>query len=118
MITSLRQKRVTRQIDFPNAFVQAPMERDVYIALPAMFADTSAVAQNQLCLKLNKSLYGLWKAPKLWADWLAKGLDKAGFVPSEDDPGIFYGRGMALAVYVDDVLFFGHVESGMKKVIT
>ena len=40
MITALRQKWVTRQIDFSNAFVQAPMERDVYIALPGMFADT------------------------------------------------------------------------------
>ena len=66
---------------------------------------------------MNKSLYGLREAPKLWVDWLGKGLDSAGFKPSKDDPGVFYGRGMAIAVYVDDVLFFGPDESEMKKVI-
>ena len=48
MITALRQKWVTRQTDFSNAFVQAPMERDVHIALPGMFADTSAIASKDL----------------------------------------------------------------------
>ena len=36
MVTALRQKWVTRKIDFFNAFVQAPMERDVYVGLPGM----------------------------------------------------------------------------------
>ena len=50
MITALRQKWVTRQTDFSDAFVQAPMERDVHIALPGMFADTSDIASKELCL--------------------------------------------------------------------
>ena len=88
MLTALCQKWVTRQMDFSNAFVQAPMERDVYIALPGMFADTSTIASKELCLRLNKLLCGLREAPKMWADWLAKCLDAAGFEPSKDDPGV------------------------------
>ena len=67
------------------------------------------------CLKLKKSLYGLREAPKLWDDWLAKGLIKAGFTPSDNDPGVYYGKEMALVVYADDVLLFGPDKTEMKK---
>jgi hypothetical protein len=39
-------------------------------------------------------------------------------VESHEDPGVYYGRGMAIVVYVDDVLFFGPAEAEMEKVIT
>jgi hypothetical protein len=116
-VLTLQKQWVTKQIDFSNAFVQAPLHKDVYVTLPALFQDASGIDPKLLCLKLNKSLYGMREAPKLWSDWLAKGLYKAGFTPSHEDPGIYYGRGMAIAVYVDDVLFFGPSEAEMEKVI-
>jgi hypothetical protein len=57
------------------------------------------------------------EAPKLWNDWLSKALVKAQFKLSAEDPGVYYGRGMAIVVYVDDVLFYGPDESEMEKVI-
>ena len=36
---------------------------DVYVSLPVMFADSSGLDSKSLCLKLKKSLYGLYKAP-------------------------------------------------------
>ena len=117
MVTALQRGWVTKQIDFSNAFVQAPMERDVYVALPYLFNDSSNLPSRELCLHLKKSLYGLKEAPKLWADWLAKGLNDIGFKASDHDPGIFYGRGMALVVYVDDVLLLGPNEDEMEKVL-
>ena len=114
-IMSLQKKWKTKQIDFANAFVHAPIDRDVFVSLPAMFGDTSGIDDKELCLKLNKSLYGLKDAPQLWADYLAKGLDRCGFVASDDDPGVFLGRGMAIVTYVDDVLFFGPDEDEMEK---
>ena len=116
-ILTLQQKWVTKQIDFSNAFVQAPLKKDVYVSLPAMFEDESGINPNDTCLKLKKSLYGMKEAPKLWADFLSKALVKAGFEASAEDLGIYYGRGMAIAVYVDDVLFFGPNEDEMEKVI-
>ena len=44
------------KIVFSNAFVQAPMNRDVCISLPAMFNDSNGVPGKELCLKLNESL--------------------------------------------------------------
>ena len=114
---SLQRKWVTKQIDFSNAFVQATLDKDVYVSLPPMFDDGTGLDSKTLCLKLNKSLYGMREAPKLWSDHLEKGLKKSGFSPSHEDPGIYYGRGMAIAVYVDDVLFFGPDSSKMEDVI-
>ena len=80
---------------------------DIYISLPQMFAEHNGIPASELCMKLNKSLYGLREAPKLWNDYLVIALLKAGFVQSVYDPGVYHGRGMAVAVYVDDVLLFG-----------
>jgi hypothetical protein len=115
---ALEQGWVTKQIDFSNAFVQAPINRDVYVSLPPLFDDTSGIDSKQLCLKLNKSLYGLKEAPKLWADFLAGALERQGFVATAQDAAVFHGHGMAIAVYVDDVLFYGPDEQKMEEVIT
>jgi hypothetical protein len=116
-VLSLQRGWVTKQVDFSNAFVQAPLNKDVYVSLPPMFMDEKGHDPRTLCLKLNKSLYGMREAPKLWSDYLEKGLCHSGFSPSHEDPDIYYGRGMAIVVYVDDVLFFGPNADEMETVI-
>ena len=69
---ALQQGWVTRQIDFSNAFVQAPMQRTVCVSLPAMFTDFNGMDPKDLRLLLQKSLYGLREAPKLWHDFLER----------------------------------------------
>ena len=97
-VLALQRGWVTRLIDFSNAFVQTPLHKDVFVSLPPMFMDDKANYPKGLCLKLHKSLYGMREAPKLWADYLEKGLRHSGFNPSHEDPGIYYGRGMAVAI--------------------
>ena len=117
-VLALQRQWVTKQVDFSNAFVQAPLNKDVYVSLPPMFDDKSGLDSKTLCLKLNKLLYGMREAPKLWSDYLEKGLKNLGFVPSHEDPGVYYGCGMAIAVYVDDVLLFGPDADKMEEVLT
>ena len=90
-ILAIQKQWVTKQIDFSNAFVQFPLNKLVYVAFPVMFEDSSGIEPCQLCLKLNKSLYGMREAPKLWNDWLAKALVCSGFASSGEDPGVYYG---------------------------
>ena len=55
----------TRQVDFSNAFVQDTLEKEVCVELPAMFCDENENGNNnEVVLKLNKSLYGLVQAPR------------------------------------------------------
>ena len=116
-ILALQKHWITKQIDFSNAFIQAPLDKDVYVSLPAMFQDTNGADPKSLCLKLKKSLYDMRDAPKLWNDWLQKALDHCGFKASHEDLGIYYGHAIAIAVYVDDVLLFGPSEQEIEKVL-
>ena len=107
----------TRQVDFSNAFVQATLAEDVYIEVPAMFADENHNDKESVVLKLNKSLYGLVQAPRSWYQHLQNGLEKLDFKPSACDSAMYYGRGMIIITYVDDTLFFGPDLGEIEKVI-
>ena len=64
---ALNQGWVTKQVDFSNAFMQADMDKDVYVALSQGFSvPEGADPQSFYAFKLNKSLYGLCEAPMYW----------------------------------------------------
>ena len=113
MRIAIKEGWKSRQVDFQNAFAQAPIREEVYINMPPMFGESS---KNTL-MKLNKSLYGLVQAPLTWYDRLKKELERLGFEPSERDPCLFYRKDMIALVYVDDVVFFGKDIEKMDEVI-
>jgi hypothetical protein len=88
---AIQQGWATKMVDFSNAFVQAELNEDVYITLPAMFMDESGEENKSLCLKLVKSLYGLVQAPRYWYLKLASTLNELGLEASVSEPGVFYG---------------------------
>jgi hypothetical protein len=103
MSLSIQQGWKTKQVDFSNAFVQASLNEEVYMELPAMFETDQGRAE---VLKLEKSLYGLVQAPMYWYRHLSTALQKQGLKPSTKDPCMFYGDGLIVLAYVDDCLFF------------
>jgi hypothetical protein len=104
---SINQGWATRQVDFSNAFVQATLKEEVYIALPDHFETDEGYQRGEVLLKLDKSLYGLVQAPMYWYNHLTKAFEDKGFTKSEHDPCMMFGRGMIVLIYVDDCLFFG-----------
>ena len=106
LIMAIHLGWATRQIDFSNAFVQADLKEEVYLSLPPGFVGEDGSRKNMV-LKLNKSLYGLVQAPLVWGNHLSEKLLKLGFKQGENDPCIYFGKGMLILVYVDDVLVFG-----------
>ena len=107
----------TRQVDFSNAFVQAKLKEYVYITLPADVNGPEGEGNDNIVLKLNRSLYGLVQAPLYWYNHLKESLIKVGFKPSPLDQCLFYGNGMVVLVYVDDCLLFGPDQGNIDKVI-
>ena len=65
-----------KQVDFDNAFVQANLYTYVYIQLPALFYNQEGEDPKNLCLKLEKSLYGKSDAPHIWYLYLKTKLKK------------------------------------------
>jgi len=104
----------TRLVDFTNAIAQAKLKETVYVKLPRMFESPD---DTDVVLKLSKSLYGLVQAPLCWYSYLREGLIAEGFVPSELDPCLYYGHGMAVLTYVDDCIFFGQDSKKIDAII-
>jgi len=104
LILTVREKLHTRLVDSTNAFAQAKLKETVYVKLPQTYESTNG---SDIILKLNKLLYGLVQVPLCWYTHLREGLIAEGFTPSELDPCLYFGHGMAVLTYVDDCIFFG-----------
>ncbi|CAI7819232.1 unnamed protein product, partial [Closterium sp. NIES-54] len=101
-VAAMKRKKL-RQIDVANAFLYAPVDAEIYVELP--HGET-----NQVC-QLQKSLYGIKQAPRLWQQYLHTRLTRIGFKQLPHDQGMYrLSKGddyILLIVYVDDLLYIG-----------
>ena len=100
LILSLILDWYTCSIDFSIAFVQVSLAKSVWLHIPRGF---QSGRKGKTILRLNKSIYGLSVAPKLWYEHLFKALKEDGFTVSKLDPCLLFKKDMMLVVYVDDV---------------
>jgi Reverse transcriptase (RNA-dependent DNA polymerase) len=90
------------------AFVQARLKEPVWIHLPhGHYLEIFSTNREDKCLELEKSLYGLSVAPKLWYIHLQERLAARGFWPSDINPCLYYQNEVGITVYVDDVVMIG-----------
>ena len=104
----------TKQVDYNNAFAQAPITEDVYIELPRDFENST---EGNFVLKLKTSLYGMKQSPLVWFNHLKAGLEKRGFKASASDPCLFLHQDVICLVYVDDCLFFARDQMKIDEMI-
>ena len=95
-----------KQLDFETAFLNAPLEEDIYIQIPDGFME----AKPPQVLKLEKALYGLKQAPREWNKALHKYLLELQYRHSPIDPCVYVKRFptglIILSIYVDDTIIF------------
>ena len=79
------------------------MEDEVYIEIPTGFEQPNIVC------KLNKALYSLKQAPRVWFKTLTDFLTLFRYVAIPEDPSVYRNKetGIYIAIYVDDLLLFG-----------
>jgi hypothetical protein len=92
----------TRCVDFSNAFIQAKLDKPVFIKPPQGFEEVME-GRPDSCLRLDRSLYGLKAAPRLWFEHLKAALERAGLQQSQLDPCLFYGDKIMMVCHVDDL---------------
>lgn len=98
-----RRNYELRQLDVPQAFIQASLDEDVYMEMPEGFAQPGMVCH------LKKSLYGLKQSPRNWYLLCSKFIiDTLGFAATISDPCLFWktsrtGQLMLLFLFVDDM---------------
>jgi len=101
------------QVDFVSAYLQANMDRRVFVILPAHWATIFPEYKEWVGkpLRLLKSVYGISSAGRLWSEeWIGWLVKDCGFRQSKSDPALFiYRRGrnvIVLISYVDDCAYF------------
>jgi Reverse transcriptase (RNA-dependent DNA polymerase) len=107
----------TTQIDFRNAFVQSTLPEPIFLDLPPNNRYRRSYPNK--VLKVNKSLYGDKRAPKLWFNHLTTALLAMGFNQSTMDQCLFlHPDGTVFHTYVDDGIFYHADQATIDKHIS
>lgn len=97
------QNLVVQQYDVKSAFLNGTLNEEIYMKPPPGSSLTDKV------LKLNKSLYGLKQAARVWNQTLHKTMTDEGFVQSKHDECLYSfksDKNVCYAiVHVDDMIF-------------
>ena len=114
------------QLDVSTAFLNADIDRDLYMKQPPGYYLTPDGVKNSLktksefVLKLDKSIYGLKQAPQMWNKTISKELVSMGFTKSINEPCLYFKREgstlVLLALYVDDLLVASQSQAEIDKV--
>jgi histone deacetylase 1/2 len=111
---------VSRQVDFTNAFCQAPQEGELYVEMPQYYRPASNVKNQDMVLRMKKSLYGQVNSPKLFYQHLSKGMRQLGFEPADSDPCLFIHKQHQIMVfnYCDDQIWVSPDNKLIEKYVT
>lgn len=111
----LLNKWHTRQIDYVQAYPQAPIDRPMYMEIPNGFqidstgipVNSTSTKDDSYVLEVLQNIYGQKQAGRVWNLYLVERLKEIGFTPSKYDPCVFYkGRSMYV-LYTDDSILAG-----------
>jgi hypothetical protein len=107
-----------QQIDFVQAFAQAPVEKTLYMKIPSGVELEDGDNPRDYVLKIHRNIYGQKQAGRVWNKFLVdKLIGDLGFTQSKVDECVFY-RGKTLYVlYTDDSLLAGPDKDEIDKVI-
>ena len=105
-LSSLRGWEIDH-MDVVTAFLNPPVYDNIYMCLPEGIEslDPTKPTTATVC-KLNKALYGLKEAPRLWYNHIDEFLLSIGFRKSENDPNLYQliDGELVLLLYIDDLL--------------
>jgi Reverse transcriptase (RNA-dependent DNA polymerase) len=96
-----------KQLDFVQAYPQAPVEQDLYIEIPKGCM-VNGVNDAKWVLQVLRNIYGQKQAGNVWNDFLIHGLTmKLGFTQSRLDPCVLWKGNVIIVVYTDDTIITG-----------
>ena len=107
----------SKQIDYVQAFPQAPIEKIQCAAIPKGINIEGIEDPSQCCLEVVKNVYGGKSAGRQWYLHLKGKLESKGFVRSQFDECVFY-RGNCLCVLcTDDSILTGPDQAEVDRAI-
>ena len=96
------------QLDVKTAFLNGIIDEEIYIAQPEGYIEQGR--EDEVC-RLNKSIYGICQASRIWNQTLHTALINFGFSQSTADPCVYHKiqskHFLLAAIWVDDGLIAG-----------
>ena len=119
LVLVLAWKWISKQIDFVQAFTQAPTERPMFMEVPKGYTIKNGDPKDYV-LEILANTYGAKQAPKVWYDYLTSKLLQAGWEKSKIDPNIFYNNllKLILVCYVDDTIMLGPNSDNIMQAVS
>ncbi len=116
MTMAARKGWSTKQLDFVQAYPQAPVETELYMEIPKGFQ--VGEDKNKYVLKLIRNIYGQKQAGRVWHQFLIKGLtEKLGFTQSKYDPCVLWKGEYILVIYTDDTIITGPDDAMIDRIM-
>ncbi len=84
--TAVQNEMKVHHLDVETAFLNGKLAEEIYLEIPEGFEDFD---RKKKVFKLNKSIYGLKQASRVWNDLFSSELINLGLVRSTADPCIF-----------------------------
>ena len=110
-------KKRIYQMDVSTAFLYGKIDAEIYMEQPPGFTDPK---KPQHVCKLNKSLYGLKQASRIWNQTIHDKLILAGLKQTDADPCIYTKHTkddlILIGLYVDDILISTTYNSSLNWV--
>ena len=104
------------QLDFIQAFHQAPVEHDIYMAIPRGYK-MGDDDQQKYALQIKKNIYSQKQSGLVWNQYLISHLIKIGFTQCKNDQCILTKGTSVYIVYVDDSILIGKNQQEIKSCI-
>lgn len=108
MVASAR-RLIVQQFDVKTAFLNGSLDEEIYMRAPPGSDNSEKV------FKLNKSLYGLKQAARVWNQTLSKAMTSAGFTQSKHDECLYVYKShhdvCYTIVHVDDMIFASNSQN-------
>lgn len=103
-----------QQFDVTAAFIQAKIDKEVYMVLPEGFRKYSKNG------KMKKAIYGLKQSPRSWGENVRNALLSFGFTQSEFDPCCYIidhkGEKVYVLHHVDNFIVFGRTGTLLEEI--
>ncbi|KAK8950761.1 hypothetical protein KSP39_PZI003380 [Platanthera zijinensis] len=99
---------IVHQMDVKTAFLNGELDEEIYMAQPEGYVQKDQ--KDKVC-KLDKSIYGLKQAPKMWHMKFDQVVKSLGFQSSLSDKCLYHrslsNQTVIICLYVDDMLILG-----------
>ena len=101
---SVQNGYILHQMDFKTAYLNADIDREIYVEQPPGFVQ----GNGNKVLRLNKSLYGLKQSGRNWNNVLHQFLTSQGYIQSLSDYCLYVkicnGSKIIVLIWVDDLI--------------